>query len=142
MHRVEEQILIYSTLQPEERLRVDAYVGAHPELAPLLEEARRWSALLEEGRVLGAAEPTDEALAYWIATRRLDPRPVPPSLAPFFAALEARVAAQPALQARVAALEQRLNLLQAGTDPAAHFKVLTAAPPPPPGWGGDGDPLA
>src|SRR5690606_39075418 len=94
MHRVEEQIMMYSVLVPEERQVLDAYVVDHPELVPLLEEAKSWTALFQEARMLRDAEPGDEALAYLVVTRRMSRHPLPRRLEQTFRALESRVAAQ------------------------------------------------
>lgn len=125
MHRVEEQIMMYSVLVPEERQVLDAYVVDHPELVPLLEEAKSWTALFQEARMLRDAEPGDEALAYLVVTRRMSRHPLPRRLEQTFRALESRVAAQPALQARVATLSRRLAALEAASDPVSQFEALT-----------------
>ena len=81
--------------------------------------------MLREARLLLEPEPRDEALSYFIVTSALSRHPLPARLQPVFADLEARVASQPALQARVAALTRRMDELEAASDPVAQFESLT-----------------
>ncbi|MFQ5570112.1 MAG: hypothetical protein ACE5G0_10595 [Rhodothermales bacterium] len=122
---MEEKIRLYSQLSSEERADVEGYVEQHPEMASLLEEAKAFGALLQEARLLHADPPSDEALAYYVATRSITDRPLPASLHAAFDRIEARLANDPPLRARCEAIEHRMAALEAASDPAAQFEHLT-----------------
>ncbi len=60
---IEEKIMFYHELSPEEQRDLEQHVRGHPEMAPLLEETQAFAALLQEAHLLHAAPPGDEALA-------------------------------------------------------------------------------
>ncbi len=122
---IEEKILLYSHLSPEERRDVERYVEAHPELEALLAESRTFEAVLSEARLLDEDPPGDDALAYYLLTHRLSRHPGPPSVQAAFERMQARLRTDPALRARGEALARRLAALEAGTDAVAQFERLT-----------------
>ena len=54
---IEEKIMFYNELSPEEQRDVEQHVREHPELAPLLDEAQAFAALLQEAHLLHADPP-------------------------------------------------------------------------------------
>src|SRR5690606_34693843 len=112
MQRISGQIMKYSVFVPEEKQGLDAYVVEHPELVQLLEEVKGWSMLRKEEPDVPREKSgvLNEALAYYVVTRRMSAHhPLPEPLRDLFAGLEARIAADPALRARVEALTRRLE---------------------------------
>lgn len=122
---MEDKLLVYSELPPEEQRAVEAHVAQHPELLPALEEARAFRELLQEARLLRADPPGDEALAYYLATRHVSPHPVPASLQDAFAGIEVRLTADASLRTRYEALSSRMAALEAASDPVEQFERLT-----------------
>ena len=105
----------YPSLSPPERDAVDAYVEAHPEWAPALDEARDLAAVLDRAR--GGLRPVDVAEAVAGATRG---RPLDAEVA---AALEADAG----LRAHAETVRSRIDALDAEReDPVAQFERLTA----------------
>ncbi len=122
---MEDKILIYSELTPEEQREVERHVQEHPEMRPLLEEAKAFSALLGDARLLRADSPGDEALSYYIATRHVSREPLPPSLHEAFAGIEEKLTDDAALRTRYAELVRRMAVLEATTDPVKQFEQLS-----------------
>lgn len=118
-------IEFYSELSPEERLQVEHYVQQHPELVPQLEEAKAFTALLGEARLLRADPPGDEALAYYIATRHVSPHPLPASFEEAFGRIEDQLTDDASLRARYAEQVRRMAVLEAQTDPVRQFEHLS-----------------
>ena len=122
---MEDKILCYSELTAEERLEVEQYVQQHPEMQPLLEEAKAFTALLGEAHLLRTASPGDEALAYYIATRNVSPHAVPEPLDEAFAGIEQHLTDDTALRSRYAELVRRMAVLEAASDPVEQFERLS-----------------
>lgn len=122
---IEEQLMVYHELSPEEQREVEQYVREHPEKTPLLEDARAFSALLQEANLLHADPPGDEALAYYIATRHVSTHEVPASLQAAFAQIEARLTTDEPLRARCEELVGRMATLEAASDPVEQFERLS-----------------
>ena len=122
---MEDKILLYSELPPQEQRAVEEHVARHPELLPALEEARAFKALLHEALLLRVDPPGDEALAYYLATRHVGPHPVPASLGEAFARIEARLTADTSMRARYEVLRHRMAALEAASDPVEQFEHLT-----------------
>ena len=122
---IEEMIEFYSELSPEERLRVEQHVQQHPELVPLLDEAKAFTALLGQARLLQADPPSDEALAYYVATRHVSPHPLSAPFDEAFARLESRLTDDASLRARYAEQVRRMAVLEANTDPVRQFEQLS-----------------
>lgn len=122
---IKEQILLYPHLSLEERHQVEQYVARHPEFEAMLEESKNAEAVLRAAQLLEEDPPSDEALAYYLATRRLTHHPTPPALREAFARIEARLREEPSLRARCDELEHQLATLEASTDAADLFERLT-----------------
>ena len=122
---MEDKILLYSELPPQEQRAVEEHVARHPELLPTLEEAKAFKALLHEALLLCADPPGDEALAYYLATRHISPHPVPASLREAFAHIEARLTDDASLRAHYEVLSSRMAALEAASDPVEQFERLT-----------------
>lgn len=123
--KIEEQITLYPELSEEERSAVEVYVDAHPEWKPALDEAKRWDELLHDVRLLGREPPGDEALAYYVVTRGLQPARAPEEVAEFMRQVEEQIESDPALAALVARMESRLNAAQEASPASAQFERLT-----------------
>ncbi len=117
--------MFYHELSPEEQRELEQHVREHPEMAPLLEEAQAFAALLQEAHLLHAAPPGDEALAYYIATRHVSRHPLPASLQETFARIESRLSADASLRTRYEALAGRMATLEAASDPVHQFERLS-----------------
>lgn len=126
MHDIEDKIIAYHDLSAEEQADVEAYVAEHPELATLLEEAKVLDVLLEEASVLFRDPPDDETLAYYVVTQRLSGHATPPpAVAKALARIEAYLREHPEARAACAAHAQRLDELEAVSDPEGQFERLT-----------------
>ncbi|MFB3133085.1 MAG: hypothetical protein ACE10K_11240, partial [Rhodothermales bacterium] len=117
--------MFYNELSPEEQRDVEQHVREHPELAPLLDEAQAFAALLQEAHLLHADPPGDEALAYYIATRHVSRHPLPDSLQEAFARIESRLTSDASLRTRYEKLAGRMALLETTSDPVEQFERLT-----------------
>jgi len=122
MENIEEQIFSYPHLPAEKQRDVEAYVEAHPEWAPLLQDVRSIESLVQ-----GIAEPnsSDALLTTYIVVQHLHPEETPSELAEAFRRLEQRMEANPDLQERAGATRQRLEEAEAAVDPVAQFEELT-----------------
>ena len=125
MKEIEQHILNYRELSPEEREAVEAYVAEHPEWTSLLREVKGLEALAEEARLFDAPEDAENALAYYVVARHLHPGGLSPALRELFADLEARLDTDAELRARCEAMEARLQEVMDAIDPVAHFEQLT-----------------
>ncbi|NKN80627.1 hypothetical protein HF633_12725, partial [Weissella cibaria] len=125
MMKIEEKLLLYTELSPAERREVDAYAAGHPEWKAPWEEARAFAALLHRAGTLRQDPPSDEVLAYYVATRRMERHPGPAPLQEVFEWLEARLAEDAGLQQRCNQLEQRMHQIEAAGDFARRFEELT-----------------
>lgn len=123
---IEEQLTLYPELPSDERIAVEAYVSAHPEWQSALEEAKRWDHLLADVRRLGEDPSGDEALAYYVTTRGLQPDQAPEAVKHFVSRIEERIASDPALAARVSEMESRMRMLEEGSPAASQFEALRA----------------
>ena len=120
MQRMSGAISAKGSLVPEEQQILEALVVEHPEYFSLLEPDI--IPIDEEGGAAPLdASGQDEALALLLLLKRQDTEPLPERLVE----LQKRVAARPALHARMEALARRLNELEAASDPVAHFEMLT-----------------
>lgn len=117
--------MFYHELSPEEQRDLEQHVREHPEMAPLLEEAQAFAALLQEAHLLHADPPGDEALAYYIATRHVSRHPLPDSLQEAFARIESRLTSDAELRTRYEKLAGRMALLETTSDPVEQFERLT-----------------
>lgn len=133
MKPIEEKILLYRELSPEEREAVDAYVAQHPELSRLLAEVRAFEGLLKEARALAARPPGDSALAYYVATRLLERNAMPDGLREVLVRIEAALEEDPALRRKYEVFERRMRELEAGSDAVAQFERLSGYALAPPG---------
>ena len=132
MENIEERILQYPDLSPEEQRAVEAQIRDHPGHAALLADIKALDRLLASARALDGApdEPgtlDDEALAHFLASPRRGERPaaLEDALGRIEAALGEAEAGSP-LHERATALAQRLRALDEQTqDTAAHFAVLS-----------------
>ena len=122
---IEEKIMFYNELSPEEQRDVEQHVREHPELAPLLDEAQAFAALLQEAHLLHADPPGDEALAYYIATRHVSRHPLPDSLQEAFARIESRLTSDASLRTHYEKLAGQMARLEAASDPVEQFERLT-----------------
>lgn len=126
MKDITEQILLYAELSPEARRAVEDHVAAHPELAPLLDEARAFTRVLQEARRLSSPVPDDEILAYVVATRYLTRhQQLPEALQAPLARIEARLARDAGLKARHDVFARRMIELEASLDALAQFERLS-----------------
>ena len=129
MKDIKNKLLLYCTLTEGEKRTVETYVEAHPELAPLLEEARAFERLLQEARMLATPIPGDEALAYYMVTRYLSHhQPLPEAFRVPFSRIEATVQQDGKFRARYEVFARRLQELEKGMDAMAQFERLTGMP--------------
>ncbi len=121
---IDEQITLYPELTGEERATVEAYVAAHPELKPALDEAKQWDRLLNDVRLLGQEPSGDEALAYYVVTRSLQAERAPEAIASLIRRIEERIKIDPSLAIRVAEMESRLQAAEEGSPASEQFERL------------------
>lgn len=122
MDDVEEQILSYPHLSPEEQRNVEAYVEAHPEWAPLLRDVRTLEGLAQD--VQGDL-PSDALLGTYIVAQHFHLKEESPPLQKAFSRLEARLAEDDALRRQAEAAQRRLEEASSAIDPVAHFERVT-----------------
>ena len=131
MPTIEEKILRYSLLPPEEQQAVEQHLAAHPELAPLLDDAQALEPFFAEARLLTPEQTGDALLAHYLVARHLTPAALPAALQPVWQHLEARLNQDPVLRARYEALAARLRQLSTTSDAASQFERLTGYALPP-----------
>lgn len=122
MDDVEEQILSYPHLSPEEQRDVEAYVEAHPEWAPLLRDVRTLEGLAQD--VQGDL-PSDALLATYIVAQHFHLDAESPPLQKAFSRLEARLAEDDALRRKAETAQRRFEEARSAIDPVAHFEQVT-----------------
>ena len=122
---MKDNILLYSQLSPAEQADIESYVEEHPDLYPLLEEAKALGDVFQQAQRVHADLPDDEVLAYYLLTRQMSQHPTPPSLQTLFSRIEARMQTDEVLRARYDRLAQRLVELEAASDTIAHFERVT-----------------
>lgn len=111
---LEERILLYPDLPPEERRAVEAAVAGQPELQAMLEEARELHALFEEADLSPSARPGEEALSRYVVSGGLPPEGTDPLADQLRAMLEA----DPTLREDCEAMEARAAQLADEAEPA------------------------
>lgn len=121
---IEEQITLYPELTGEERAAVEAYVEAHPEWEPALDEAKRWDQLLRDVRMLGQDPSSDEALAYYVASRKLQPERAPAAVAALVRRVEEQIDSDPNLAIRVSEMQSRMDALEQSSPAEEQFERL------------------
>lgn len=124
MEHIEETLREYPFLSAEERAAAEAYVAAHPEWEPLLEEGRTLARLFAEAQAFAAAPISDEGLVHYITTRAFSPPPPPPAIQAWFERIEQAMAEDATLRARYEALQQQFDVLDAWGTPE-HFERVT-----------------
>ncbi|MDQ7039613.1 MAG: hypothetical protein Q9M35_01560 [Rhodothermus sp.] len=120
-----EKILRYPWLSEEEQRQVRAAVHRVPEWKEVLDSVQQLTPLLQSLHLTAEGSMSEEKLAFYLLTRYLSPHPLPPSLAAYFAQLEARLETDAALRRRCEALARRLEELLEGVDAVEHFEQLT-----------------
>lgn len=121
---IEEKITLYPELSGEERATVEAYVEAHPEWKSALDEAKRLDRLLNDVRQLGQDPSGDEALAYYVVTRHLQPSRAPGTISDLIRRIEEQIARDPAMAIRVAEMEARLQAAEESSPASEQFERL------------------
>lgn len=122
MENIEEKILQFVELSPDEQQAVEAYVDAHPQWRPLLEEVKALEEVRREVQLL--REVDDEALAYYVVAQHFGVGASAP-LQRVFDRIEARLARDPAFRDRYEVLIRRLEEIASGLDPIAQFEELS-----------------
>lgn len=122
MDDVEERILAYPHLSPEEQREIELYVESNPEWAPLLRDVRT----LENRSELSTGNHEFGGLvATYVVMRRLHPEQVPSELQRAFRRLEARIEDDEALRDEVESARRRLAEAEESFSPIARFEELT-----------------
>ncbi|HLT47414.1 MAG TPA: hypothetical protein VK002_09325 [Rubricoccaceae bacterium] len=125
MNDIEQKLLLYDDLPPEEQEEVERYVQVHPEWTALLAEARALRALLRSTHDDDAA-PDATDIADYVVARALGKRRPPPEYAARYARVEAALAADPALERQAREMLKTLEQVAAeAEDPMAQFERLT-----------------
>lgn len=125
MNEIEQQILGYHDLSPDEQEGVEEYVAAHPEWQPLLRDVKALEALASEARLLHSADIHDEVLAYYVVYEYLGERRVSARMSELFDQIDARLDTDAALNTRYEAFKQRLDRALNATDPTEQFERLS-----------------
>ncbi len=124
MEHIEDHIWCYGYLAPDERREVEAFVAAHPEYAPLLDQARALHDVLRTARGVGQTDLSDDALAAFLVNDRLHV-PVPDGLKPAYERLQQAIQRSPEWRARAEAMERRMDALNMAEDPLTRFERLS-----------------
>ncbi len=122
MDDVEEQILSYPHLPPEEQRDIEAYVEKHPEWAPLLQDVRALEGTSQE---ITTGHPSDALLATYVVARHLATEEMSSLFQQAFSQLEDRIDQDEALRQKVNTIRQRLRKVESEIEPAAHFERVT-----------------
>lgn len=122
MENVEEQIFSYPHLSVEEQREVEAYVEQHPEWASLFRDILVIESLAREIQV---DEEADSLVAVYVVSRHIQLERPSPMLAKQLDSFEQKLKDRPDLQERVEAARRRLERVEAGLDPVAHFEEVT-----------------
>lgn len=122
MDDVEEQILAYPHLPPEEQREIELYVESNPEWAPLLRDVR---ALESRSEFSTGTLGVRGLVATYVVVQRLHPEQVPAELQQAFRRLEARVEDDEALRDEVESARRRLAEAEESFSPIARFEELT-----------------
>ena len=125
MPHLREQILAYPELSREEQRKVEEEVARHPELMPLLEQAKALDALLQQARTFSAQPPGDEALAFYVASEEAGGAPASPALEAILEGVKKRLETDADYRARYEHFRQRKQRLDEQNDPVAQFEQLT-----------------
>lgn len=120
LERLLELLLQPRPLSARERQEYEALLQGHPEWKELVADALSLSLIVRQGR---SAPPSDESLIHQVLAQRLAGQDEA-ALSEAERMLAQRVLADPALAARLRALEARVQALEAGSDAAAHFERL------------------
>ncbi len=120
-----DKILHYPWLSREEQREVEQEVLCDPAWRELLEAVQSLTPLLQSLHLTPEDPMSEEMLAFYLVTRRLSDRPLPPSLAVLFARLEAQLEADPTLRRRCEEMARQLDALVRKFDAPAHFERLT-----------------
>lgn len=122
MDDVEERILSYPHLPPEEQREIHDYVESNPDWASLLRDVRAL-----EAATLFSEEDAERAplVATYVVVKDLHPDAIPPALERAFEQLEARIGQDEELQQEIAVARERLAEAQADFHATARFEELT-----------------
>lgn len=132
---LEERILLYPDLPPEERRAVDAAVAGQPELEAMLDDVRDLHALFGEAELSDALQPGVEALSHYVVSGGLPPRGTDPVADRLRAALDTDAALREeyeTMQARMAQLDTEAEPAELQFQRLAARKPAAEAPLPPP----------
>lgn len=125
MASIEERILAYPHLPPEEQQEVEARVQERAEWQPLLQDVKALDRLASDARHLAARSEDREVLATYVLAQRLYPDAIPDALRRAFDRLEERLASDADLRERLDAVRAELDDLEASLDPVSHFESVT-----------------
>jgi len=120
-----DKILRYPWLSREAQREVEQEALRDPAWRELLEAVQSLTPLLQSLHLTPEGPMSEEMLAFYLVTRRLSGRPLPPSLAALFARLEAQLEADPTLRRRYEEMVRQLDELVRKFDAPAHFERLT-----------------
>lgn len=134
MDHIRETLQEYPLLSAEEKALAEAYVAAHPEWAPLLEESRSFARRLTEAQAFATEPISHQALAYYITTRAFSPQ-LPSFLQSWAERIENAIANDDLVRSRYEELQRQFSTLEAWGTPE-HFARVTGhtlpeAPLPP-----------
>jgi hypothetical protein len=118
MSSIEEYILNYGGLAPDERHALERYVSQHPEWAPLLEEVRLFCASVS-GPEADPSVLTDDELARFVVDQHLG------GAGGSIDRTRRLIEASPALQRRYDAMYRRLQTLPDVANPLTCFEALS-----------------
>lgn len=121
---IEEWIFSYPDASPAEQQSIEAYVATHPELEPLLEDAKAYSALLKQAGRMDSDAPDDEVLAYYVVVQQVYGAVLPDHLRAPFRRIEEVLRKRRDLREQVERYAARIQEVERHTDAVAHFERL------------------
>lgn len=121
MDDVEERLLSYPHLPPDEQRELHDYVESNPEWASLLRDVRA----LEAATTFSEEDEPAPLVATYVVVQDLHPGAISPALEGAFERLEARIEQDEELQQEIALARERLAEAQAGYHAGARFEELT-----------------
>ena len=122
---IEEKILNYSQLAPAERLELEAFVEAHRDLSPLLDEAKTWDVFFREAGIVIDEQFSSEAIAFFVVTQHTKHHSLPPIIQKVYDKMLAGLEVHPERKIQYEAFSRRMIELERAFDARTQFEKLT-----------------
>lgn len=119
MENVREQILSYPQRSAEEQRRVEKYVEAHPEWAPLFRDIRRLESFLRK------AGGDDPILTSYVVAQEVEMEGLSSTFEEAFGRIERALDEDEELRAQIDEMQEQFEQAEADLNPVSHFESVT-----------------